>query len=69
MRLRPETVGGSGLPSLARRQSGFEPGRSGRTVDLQPGCVQQQRILILEDDERIGSSLVRALQGSGYDAS
>lgn len=28
-----------------------------------------RRILIVEDDERIGSSLLRALEGSGYDAS
>ncbi len=27
-----------------------------------------QRILIVEDDQRIGSSLLRALDGSGYDA-
>ncbi|MCZ7533038.1 MAG: response regulator transcription factor [Acidimicrobiia bacterium] len=29
--------------------------------------VEQHRILIVEDDERIGSSLLRALNGSGYD--
>ncbi|MEP7053691.1 MAG: response regulator transcription factor [Actinomycetota bacterium] len=27
-----------------------------------------ERILLVEDDERIGSSLLRALEGSGYDA-
>ncbi|MGD9794118.1 MAG: response regulator [Acidimicrobiia bacterium] len=27
-----------------------------------------ERILIIEDDERIGSTLLRALEGSGYDA-
>ncbi len=30
--------------------------------------MQRHRILIVEDDERIGSSLLRALEGSGYDA-
>ncbi len=30
--------------------------------------MEQRRILIVEDDERIGSSLARALDGSGYDA-
>jgi DNA-binding response OmpR family regulator len=30
--------------------------------------VGQHRILIVEDDERIGSSLLRAFGGSGYDA-
>ena len=29
--------------------------------------MEQHRILIVEDDERIGSSLLRALKGSGYD--
>ena len=32
------------------------------------GDVSGERILIVEDDERIGSTLVRALQGSGYAA-
>ena len=32
------------------------------------GDVFNQRILIIEDDDRIGSTLVRALQASGYDA-
>lgn len=33
------------------------------------GCrVAAERILLVEDDERIGSSLLRALEGSGYDA-
>ena len=32
------------------------------------GDVSCERILIVEDDERIGSTLVRALQGSGYAA-
>ena len=34
------------------------------TVDVVPG----ERILIVEDDERIGSTLLRALQGNGYAA-
>ena len=31
-------------------------------------CVAGERILLVEDDERIGSTLLRALGGSGYDA-
>jgi DNA-binding response OmpR family regulator len=31
-------------------------------------AVTGERILLVEDDERIGSTLVRALDGSGYDA-
>lgn len=34
------------------------------TFDVVPG----ERILIVEDDERIGSTLLRALQGNGYEA-
>jgi DNA-binding response OmpR family regulator len=30
--------------------------------------VPTERILLVEDDERIGSTLLRALEGSGYDA-
>jgi DNA-binding response OmpR family regulator len=32
------------------------------------GFVPGERILIVEDDERIGATLLRALEGSGYDA-
>ena len=32
------------------------------------GVVAGERILLVEDDERIGSTLLRALQSSGYDA-
>ena len=32
------------------------------------GPVAGERILLVEDDERIGSTLLRALDGSGYDA-
>ena len=31
-------------------------------------AVAADRILIVEDDERIGSTLLRALEGNGYDA-
>ena len=32
------------------------------------GGVSGERILVVEDDERIGSTLLRALDGNGYDA-
>jgi DNA-binding response OmpR family regulator len=44
------------------------PARASRG-ELPYGCgVTGERILIVEDDERIGGTLVRALEGSGYDA-
>ena len=43
---------------------GFTLWNGCRTV----GVVSGERILIVEDDERIGSTLVRALQGNDYDA-
>lgn len=59
----------SGLPDASEQtaRSGTERSRCWkgcRTV----GSVSDERILIVEDDERIGSTLVRALQGNGYDA-
>ena len=49
----------------ARTAYGRWDRRSGcRTVGNVPG----ERILIVEDDERIGATLLRALEGSGYEA-
>jgi DNA-binding response OmpR family regulator len=42
----------------------FPPLVGGPTVDAVPG----ERILIVEDDERIGSTLLRAFEGNGYAA-
>jgi DNA-binding response OmpR family regulator len=40
-------------------------GRSGRSVGT-VDFMEPSRILVIEDDTRIGSSLTRALEGSGY---
>lgn len=51
---------------IARTSSAlFRPTIRSRSV--QP--VSSGRVLIVEDDERIGSTLLRALQANGYDAS
>jgi DNA-binding response OmpR family regulator len=52
----------SGLPELWAR------GSPQGTVAVPCSPVSGERILIVEDDDRIGSTLVRALQGNGYDA-
>ncbi len=59
----------SGSPAEGERTArtpaeGFTVPKGCRTV----GLVSGERILIVEDDERIGSTLVRALHGNGYDA-
>lgn len=40
----------------------------GRLQSLYGVAVAAERILLVEDDQRIGSTLLRALQGAGYDA-
>lgn len=60
------TVGGRRYQSTRRHGRLLVAG--GRSGNLSPGCVERHRVLIVEDDERIGSSLLRALVGSGYDA-
>lgn len=42
-------------------------GASGQAVAVPWGFVAGERILIVEDDERIGATLLRALAGSGYE--
>lgn len=44
--------------------NGSDPRSCCRTVEIMAG----EGILIVEDDKRIGSTLLRALEGSGYDA-
>ena len=59
----------SGSPAVGERTARTVTGR----VISSDGCrtvepVSGERILIVEDDERIGSTLLRALQGNAYSA-
>ncbi len=53
-------------PLLGPVSGETRPRSAERAIGSYPARVASESILIVEDDERIGSSLVRALRGSGY---